>query len=146
MKKKLNSEAIANELRGNSAFFPNYAKEETDSPTPSEPQTKEKVLENKEQSVRPIERTDVPVNEPITAGYSQEKVSENNDINSTTPARTPVRRVKRTITRYAFEFYQDQIETLRQLSLNEKLLGEKGSMSEMVRVAIDEYIKKLPSR
>lgn len=61
--------------------------------------------------------------------------------------RTPVRPYartgnKRTITRYAFEFYQDQIDTLRQYSLEEKGHGEKGSMSEMVREALDSYIAK----
>lgn len=63
------------------------------------------------------------------------------------PARTPVlpyvrTNVKRTITRYAFEFFQDQIETLRKFSLDEKIRGEKGSMSEMVREAIDMFISK----
>jgi hypothetical protein len=53
--------------------------------------------------------------------------------------RTPVRRV---ITRYAFEFFQDQIERLRGFSLEEKLRSEKGSMSEMVREAVDMYIAK----
>jgi hypothetical protein len=48
----------------------------------------------------------------------------------------------RSITRYAFEFYQDQIEQLRRISLEAKLEGEKGSMSEMVREAIDDYIAK----
>jgi hypothetical protein len=52
-------------------------------------------------------------------------------------ARTPVRRQ---LTRYAFEFYQDQVEELRRLSLEEKMQGEKGSMSEMVREAIDAYL------
>ncbi len=56
-----------------------------------------------------------------------------------TNARTPVRRA---ITRYAFEFYQDQIESLRTMSLAEKQRGEKGSMSEMVREALDMYIAK----
>ena len=55
------------------------------------------------------------------------------------PVRTPVRR---TLTRYAFEFFQDQIETLRAFSLEEKTRGEKGSMSEMVRHAIDSYITR----
>lgn len=64
-----------------------------------------------------------------------------------TPVRTSVRPysrtgTKRTITRYAFEFYQDQIDTLRKFSLDEKLHGEKGSMSEMVREALDMYIAK----
>ena len=51
--------------------------------------------------------------------------------------RTPVRRV---ITRYAFEFFQDQIEQLRHRSLEQKLQGEDGSMSEMVREALDLYL------
>jgi hypothetical protein len=48
----------------------------------------------------------------------------------------------RSITRYAFEFFQDQIETLRDFSLDEKMRGEKGSMSQMVREAIDAYVSK----
>jgi len=56
-----------------------------------------------------------------------------------THARTPVRRQ---LTRYAFEFYQDQVEELRRLSLEEKMQGGKGSMSEMVREAIDAYLRQ----
>ena len=55
-------------------------------------------------------------------------------------ARTPVRRQ---LTRYAFEFYQDQVEELRRLSLEGKMQGEKGSMSEMVREAIDKYLAQI---
>lgn len=53
--------------------------------------------------------------------------------------RTPVRR---TITRYAFEFFADQLDELKHLSLEEKMQGKKGSMSEMVREAIDAYLHK----
>src|SRR5262245_36419660 len=61
------------------------------------------------------------------------------------PARADARPYARTgrqrrITRYAFEFYQDQIEQLQEFSLAEKHRGEKGSMSQMVREAIDSYI------
>jgi len=52
-------------------------------------------------------------------------------------ARPPVRR---TLGRVAFEFYLDQVETLRRLSLEQKMRGEKGSMSEMVREAIDRFL------
>jgi hypothetical protein len=52
-------------------------------------------------------------------------------------ARTPVRR---TLGRVAFEFYLDQVEALRRLSLEQKMRGEKGSMSEMVRAAIDRFL------
>src|SRR6266566_3880280 len=57
------------------------------------------------------------------------------------PRRTRLRpSVRRQLTRYAFEFYQDQVEELRRLSLEEKMQGGKGSMSEMVREAIDDYL------
>ena len=46
------------------------------------------------------------------------------------------------ITRYAFEFYQDQLDWLRTTSLEEKTRGEQGSMSKMVREALDLYITK----
>jgi len=48
--------------------------------------------------------------------------------------------VRRQLTRYAFEFFQDQVEELRRISLEDKMQGEKGSMSEMVREAIDAYL------
>ncbi len=54
-----------------------------------------------------------------------------------TDVRTPVRR---TITRYAFELYYDQVEFLRELSVEQKQQGQKGSMSEMVREALDNWI------
>jgi hypothetical protein len=58
-----------------------------------------------------------------------------------TADRTPERPSgRRSITRYAFEFFQDQIDTLRRIALEEKLAGEKGSMSHMVREALDQYI------
>lgn len=59
------------------------------------------------------------------------------------PERTPVRR---TLGRVAFEFYMDQVEALRRMSLEQKMHGEKGSMSEMVRDAIDQYLAKQPHK
>ena len=79
--------------------------------------------------------------EPVPAPSPRNEVAHEN--HTVTPVRTNVRTgVRRTITRYAFEFFQDQIESLRKMSLEEKQRGEKGSMSEMVREAIDMYIAK----
>lgn len=50
--------------------------------------------------------------------------------------RTGVRR----LTRVPFELFQDQLDRLRKISLDAKVRGEKGSMSEMVRQAIDRYL------
>jgi hypothetical protein len=61
-------------------------------------------------------------------------------------ARTPVRpNGKRIITRNAFEIYEDQMDRLRKLSLEEKMNGKLGSMSAMVRDAIESYLQKKPS-
>lgn len=56
--------------------------------------------------------------------------------------RPSVRIGKRTKTRYSFEFYQDQLDSLRDFSLEEKRRGEQGNMSAMVREAIDAYVAK----
>src|SRR5579859_4849772 len=48
---------------------------------------------------------------------------------------------KRIITRNSFEIYEDQMESLRKLSFQDKMAGKLGSMSAMVREAIDTYLK-----
>lgn len=47
---------------------------------------------------------------------------------------------QRIITRASFEVYQDQIQVLREVSLNAKLGGQQLSISEMVREALDNYL------
>ena len=60
---------------------------------------------------------------------------------------TPVRpNGKRIITRNSFEIYEDQMDSLRKLSYHEKMEGKLGSMSQMVRTAIDEYLHKKATR
>ncbi len=56
--------------------------------------------------------------------------------------RTPVRPSVRNLTRMPFEIYRDQHSALKQFSLEEQTRGEKGSMSQMVREALDAYIGK----
>ena len=56
--------------------------------------------------------------------------------------RTPVRPSVRNLTRMPFEIYRDQHSALKQFSLEEQARGEKGSMSQMVREALDAYISK----
>ncbi len=56
------------------------------------------------------------------------------------PAPSSVRPLRRAITRCAFEVYQDQLERLRDLALREKQDGGRGSMSAMVREAIDRRL------
>jgi hypothetical protein len=52
---------------------------------------------------------------------------------------------KRIITRNSFEIYEDQMDSLRRLSYQEKMDGKLGSMSNMVREAIDDYLQRTSS-
>jgi hypothetical protein len=51
---------------------------------------------------------------------------------------------KRIITRNSFEIYEDQMDSLRERSFQDKRQGGLGSMSAMVREAIDDYLKRHP--
>jgi hypothetical protein len=54
---------------------------------------------------------------------------------------------KRIITRNSFEIYEDQMGSLRKISYQEKMEGKLGSMSGMVREAIDNYLQnKTPGK
>ncbi|MGZ3646496.1 MAG: hypothetical protein ACXVCM_21910 [Ktedonobacteraceae bacterium] len=59
--------------------------------------------------------------------------------NVPTPHRPNVRRI---ITRNSFEIYEDQMDDLRREAYEEKIEGGTGSMSKMVREAIDIYLEK----
>jgi len=146
MTKKLNEAAIANELKGQSAFFPRST------PPPEEASSVEAHKEHPKQSEKsPVSAPVAPLERRETQETPTSQSLPGNPLPvrpyGSTPGRPDGRPDgKRTITRYAFEFFQDQIESLRQFSLDEKLRGEKGSMSEMVREAVDMYIAKRKNR
>ena len=45
--------------------------------------------------------------------------------------------------RHPFDIYNDQYEELKQLALEDRMRGGAGSMSAMVREAIDDFIAKV---
>ena len=53
------------------------------------------------------------------------------------PSGRPARRKK---VPHAFDIYDDQLESLRELSTDDRRLGGQGSMSEMVREALEQYL------
>jgi hypothetical protein len=117
MTKKLNVASITNELEG-SAFFPSKK-------TPSVSPTRQPVKDE----LKPPEII-IPAIEP------KQQVHERTD------APTGQRpNGKRIITRNSFEIYEDQMGSLRTLSYQEKMEGKLGSMSGMVREAIDNYLR-----
>ncbi|MDP9367524.1 MAG: hypothetical protein M3Q03_04475, partial [Chloroflexota bacterium] len=52
----------------------------------------------------------------------------------------PVRPLKRQMIRHPFELYMDQLDRLREVAEEQRQRGEAGSMSKMVRDAIDRYL------
>jgi hypothetical protein len=122
MTKKLNITSITNELEG-SAFFPSKK-------TPSVSPTRQPVGDEP----KPLEVI-TPATEP------KQQVLER--ANATTDQRPNGKRI---ITRNSFEIYEDQMGSLRMLSYQEKMEGKLGSMSSMVREAIDNYLQNKPPR
>lgn len=58
------------------------------------------------------------------------------DVPPSTAGRRPIKR------RQPFDIYEDQDKELRKLSLEDRMRGEQGSMSAMVREALDDFIAK----
>jgi hypothetical protein len=117
MTKKLNITSITNELEG-SAFFPSKK-------TPSVSPTR-----------LPVRGEPKPPEVIIPTTESKQLVSER--ANATTGQRPNGKRI---ITRNSFEIYEDQMGSLRKISYQEKMEGKLGSMSGMVREAIDNYLR-----
>lgn len=135
MKKTLNVEAMQSEL-STSAFFQALS---PSSPAPKKKPARPKPSQQKAQAVSPPRPVStVPV---LAATEITERTSLQPD--ARTPLRPSVRPFgRRIITRYAFEFFQDQLQHLKRFSLDEKYRDEKGSMSQMVREALDAYISR----
>jgi hypothetical protein len=112
MNKKLNTNAITNELEGSVFFSQKRASQKAAAPAAQTEPEKPKDGANSSLPERP---------------------------NASSPVRPNGRRI---ITRNSFETYEDQMESLRKLSFHEKMQGKVGSMSQMVREAIDEYLAK----
>jgi hypothetical protein len=133
MKKQLNVESIQSELRGGSAFFPGYTS--PDSPLPSP----EKVQQEEAMALPPIEHHPVehqehPAGVPLTVPLP---------VREPVPLSLPlVPKVKRPIRqRQPFDIYEDQYEQLKRIAHAEKGYVNGRGMSQMVRDAIDQYLR-----
>lgn len=121
MKKQLNANVITNELRGNSAFFPIYKEEQPEDsaqkPAPLAPA-----------SPRKQASPDIPVPQGVPPPVP--------------PAVPLIPKVKRPIKqRQPFDIYEDQYARLKKIADAEKDYLNGRGMSQMVRDAIDDYLR-----
>ena len=133
MNKQYNIKALSDDL-SRSAFFREPAPPASPPPQPPE----QPASPSHRSGERPNEGTPQhPVTSPPDAGNATR--TPRTGRTSPTPAR-------RQMIRHPFEIYQDQVEQLRQLALQDRMSGGTGSMSQMVREAIDWIIKERSDR
>ena len=122
MAKKLNITSITNELT-ESAFFrhaqPMKEEQELPTPLPEKPNSQEL-------RTNPV-ATDLPTARP-------------GDEPTYRPDYRPT--AKGVLVRRGFEWREDQLRALKKLSIKDQMEGKPGSMSQMVRDALDAYLKK----
>jgi hypothetical protein len=129
MTKKLNIEQIQSELRGGSAFFPGYkgghsptaASEEPNKGTTGDVTTNENLPTKENDRVKGVPPT-VPRTGPRPV-----------------PLLPKVKRLMRQ--RQPFDIYEDQYQTLKKIADAERGFINGRGMSQMVREAIDQYLK-----
>src|SRR3954452_11228192 len=124
MKKQLNVDAIASELRGNSAFFPGYKspRKAVESTISDEKPVLVRPATPSEQGVPPAVPPVVPLPVPRTESLVRKKKRE----------------IKQ---RQPFDVYWDQYLTLKKIADAESDFVNGRGMSQMVREAIDVYLK-----
>jgi hypothetical protein len=133
MKKRLNIDQIQSELRGGSAFFPGY--KGGDSPTASSQEAEKTTSED----------NTTKQNEPAPKNDNLDGVppSVPRPVPRTVPRPVPlIPKVKRPIRqRQPFDVYEDQYQSLKKISNLERGFVNGRGMSQMVREAIDDYLK-----
>src|SRR3954466_9485105 len=127
MSKKLNIAAVQNELSGGSAFFPNYTNKQNPQAEPANRPDESVIIPTTSVTPVPPVRPVLPV--PPVRGKD---------------AKPGLKRVMKS--RHPFDIYEDQYHALRDLALRERMQGGVGSMSAMVREAIDSFIEKRRGR
>jgi hypothetical protein len=134
MKKQLNVDQIQSELRGGSAFFPGY---KSDQPPTSPPEERSQ----KAPKVTPRKKTVPTRNHTDSQGVSLERP---HGVLEGVPPEVPLipKKPKRPIRqRQPFDIYEDQYQTLKKIATAERGFENGRSMGQMVREAIDEYLK-----
>jgi hypothetical protein len=98
------------------------------------------------------DQIDISGTVPIKPHSTIKKENKPNRSESRTENRTEVRSelrselrshklpIKRRTKRYSFEFYDDQLQQIRQLKIKAEMNGDSLTMSEIVRQAVDEYL------
>jgi len=124
MKKKLDTDQITNELKGQSLYFEDQSKRLA------------KKSDDKPANARTDERVNARTSERANARTSER-----------TNARTRVRKnVKRIIKRHSYQFYIDQVEDIKSLWISYQARGMDIELSDLAREAFDAYLTRIKEK
>jgi hypothetical protein len=166
MKKRLHTEGIENELRGGSAFFPDYTAGKAATPTEPEPPAPERTRSARPPKTSSISSTDLP---PDTASSSQAAPQEENALatphdtmiplhhDTTTPrnhgtivpltengidevVRKAVKQIGKEAATHRFTI--EEKNQLADIEYTYKRRGIKTSENELTRIAINYFIEE----
>jgi hypothetical protein len=79
-----------------------------------------------------------PTNEPERDDAETERTETRTENRS--EMRSPALRTKRLTRRYSFEFYDDQVTQVKKIKHELEMAGERVSLSDIVRQALDKYL------
>jgi hypothetical protein len=99
-----------------------------------DPNARERKLKSPMEDLPSIERPALPATDHVSP-----IVPPVLPVRGVLPTALGKRRIK---PRQPYDIYEDQVEELHKLSLEDRMRGGAGSMSAMVREAIDDYISK----
>jgi hypothetical protein len=127
MKKQLNVDVIQSELHGGSAFFPGYKGASSPTSPPDEPRKEDQSAPTAHTDTAPADTTrnqpGIPPGVPPAVPLIPKK------------AKRPIRQ------RQPFDIYEDQYQILKKIASAEKDFVNGRSMGQMVRDAIDAYLR-----
>jgi hypothetical protein len=146
MKKKLNIAGVINELSEGSVFFRDR-KPLTPPPvgteTPAQQKDDTPITRETENAVS--REPEKPRTDPAGQPESEQTQQTRTPLRPLRPVGA-LRLVRRRIRRWPYELYEDQVEALRTVALEDKLEGGQGSASAIVREAIDQWLARRKRR
>jgi len=132
MKKKLDTNQITNELKGQSLYFEDQSKRLS------------KKTDEQHANARTSERTNVRTDERANA-RTDERTNARTDERAN--ARTSRRKnAKRIIKRHSYQFYIDQVEDIKSLWISCQARGMDIELSDLAREAFDEYLIRIKEK
>jgi len=120
----------------------------TRSPKPPEPEEEHPVLVSEPQapnsSVSQPDRTDAATERKDQPNNRSDAHSERlQHPNNRSVAASERSKPNRPTVRYSFEFYADQIESIRRVRAQRELEGKKVGLSDIVRESIDQFLQNI---